>query len=147
VLTEQGTQWVPGTLARMDQLWERMVATGRIGELGAPEGAITKRKASEYFADNVWMGASFPGPADAEVFREIGIDKVMWGSDYPHDEGTYPKTRESLRAAFSGWTESELRTIFSENIAKVYDFDLDALAPLAAQFGPTVEEIATPLPV
>ncbi len=147
VLTEQGTQWVPGTLARMDQLWERMVATGRIGELGAPEGAITKRKASEYFADNVWMGASFPGPADAEVFREIGIDKVMWGSDYPHDEGTYPKTRESLRAAFSGWTEAELRTIFSENIAKVYDFDLEALAPLAAEFGPTVEEIATPLPV
>jgi predicted TIM-barrel fold metal-dependent hydrolase len=147
VLTEQGTQWVPGTLARMDQLWERMVATGRIGELGAPEGAITKRKASEYFADNVWMGASFPGPADAEVFKEIGLDKVMWGSDYPHDEGTYPKTRESLRAAFSGWTEPDLRTIFSENIAKVYGFDLDALAPLAAEHGPTVEELATPLPV
>jgi predicted TIM-barrel fold metal-dependent hydrolase len=147
VLTEQGTQWVPGTLARMDQLWERMVATGRIGELGAPEGAITKRKASEYFADNVWMGASFPGPADAAVFREIGIDKVMWGSDYPHDEGTYPKTRKSLRAAFSGWSEPDLRTIFSENIAAVYGFDLDALAPLAAEHGPTVEEIATPLPV
>jgi predicted TIM-barrel fold metal-dependent hydrolase len=146
VLTEQGTQWVPGTLARMDQLWERMVATGRIGELGAPEGAITKRKASEYFADNVWMGASFPGPADAEVFREIGIDKVMWGSDYPHDEGTYPNTRESLRAAFSGWTEPELRTIFSENIAQVYGFDLGVLAAIAAKHGPTVEEIATPLP-
>ena len=146
VLTEQGTQWVPGTLARMDQLWERMVATGRIGELGAPEGAITRRKASEYFRDNVWMGASFPGPADAEVFKEIGIGKVMWGSDYPHDEGTYPKTRESLRAAFSGWEEPELRMIFSENIAEVYGFDLDALAPLAAEYGPTVEELATPLP-
>jgi Amidohydrolase len=70
----------------------------------------------------------------------------MWGSDYPHDEGTYPKTRESLRAAFSGWSEPELRMIFSENIAAVYGFDLDALAPLGAEHGPTVEEIATPLP-
>ena len=146
VLTEQGTAWVPGTLARMDQLWERMVATGRIGELGAPEGAITKRKASDYFRDNVWMGASFPGPADAAAFEDIGIDKVMWGSDYPHDEGTYPNTRESLRAAFSGWREPELRMVLSENIAKIYGFDLDALAPLAAAHGPAVDELAAPLP-
>ncbi len=146
VLTEQGTAWVPGTLARMDQLWERMVATGRIGELGAPEGAITKRKASDYFRDNVWMGASFPGPADAAAFEGIGIDKVMWGSDYPHDEGTYPNTRESLRAAFSDWREPELRMVLSENIAKVYGFDLDALAPLAAAHGPAVDELAVPLP-
>ncbi len=32
-----------------------------------------------------------------------------------------------------------------ENAAKLYGFDLDALAPLAAEYGPTVEEIATPL--
>ena len=31
------------------------------------------------------------------------------------------------------------------NAAKLYDFDLDALAPLAEQYGPTVEEIARPL--
>jgi hypothetical protein len=69
----------------------------------------------------------------------------MWGSDYPHNEGTYPATRESLRAAFSSWTEADLRRIFAENIATVYGFDLDALAPIAAEVGPTVEEIATPV--
>ena len=31
------------------------------------------------------------------------------------------------------------------NAAKLYDFDLDALAPLAAEHGPTVEEISQPL--
>ena len=92
------------------------------------------------------MGASFPGPADAAAFEGIGIDKVMWGSDYPHDEGTYPNTRESLRAAFSDWREPELRMVLSENIAKVYGFDLDALAPLAAAHGPAVDELAVPLP-
>ncbi|MCU1379005.1 MAG: putative TIM-barrel fold metal-dependent hydrolase [Acidimicrobiales bacterium] len=144
VLTEQGSQWVPNVLDRMDALWERM-SGGRIGELDVPDGAVTKKKASEYWATNCYLGASFPGPEDAALFESIGLDTVMWGSDYPHNEGTYPKTRESLRAAFSGWDEKNLRRIFSENIAKVYGFDLEALAPIAAEVGPTVEEIATPV--
>jgi predicted TIM-barrel fold metal-dependent hydrolase len=144
VMTEQGSQWVPGVLNRMDALWERMQG-GRIGELGVPEGAVTKKKASEYWATNCYLGASFPSPEDAALFEDIGLDRVMWGSDYPHNEGTYPKTRESLRAAFSSWSEHDLRRIFSENIATVYGFDLAALAPIAAEVGPTVEEIATPI--
>ena len=39
----------------------------------------------------------------------------------------------------------ELRDILGGNAAKLYDFDLDALAPLAEQYGPTVDEIAQPL--
>ena len=144
VLTEQGSQWVPDVLKRMDRFWE-MMNKGRIGELDVPEGAVTKKSASEYWATNCYLGASFPGPDDAALFEEIGLDRVMWGSDYPHNEGTYPKTRESLRAAFSTWDEATLRRIFAENIAKVYGFDLGALAPIAAEHGPTVEEIATPI--
>lgn len=144
VMTEQGSAWVPGVLDRMDALWERM-SGGRIGELDVPDGAVTKKKASEYWATNCYLGASFPSPDDAELFEDIGLDRVMWGSDYPHNEGTYPESRESLRSAFSGWDEKDLRRIFSENIAKVYGFDLKALAPIAAEVGPTVEEIATPV--
>ena len=144
ILTEQGSAWVPPLLERMDGMWARMKA-GRIGELGVPEDAVIKRSPSETFRDQVWIGASFPTPEDASHFSEIGLDKVMWGSDYPHNEGTYPKTRESLRAAFSSWSEADLRRIFAENIASVYGFDLKALAPIAAEHGPTVKEIATPV--
>ena len=69
----------------------------------------------------------------------------MWGSDYPHDEGTYPYTRENLRARFHDTPEAELRQILAGNVAKLYDFDLDALRPLADRVGPTVGEIATPV--
>ncbi|HEX2737992.1 MAG TPA: amidohydrolase family protein, partial [Acidimicrobiia bacterium] len=74
-----------------------------------------------------------------------GVDRIMWGSDYPHHEATYPYSRESLRLTFSGWGEVQLRQMLGENAAKVYGFDLDVLAPIAAEYGPTVEEIATPL--
>jgi len=144
ILTEQGSAWVPPLLQRMDEMWARMKA-GRIGELGVPEEAVIKRSPTDTFRDQVWIGASFPSPEDASHFAEIGLDKVMWGSDYPHNEGTYPKTRESLRAAFSSWSEADLRRIFAGNIASVYGFDLKALEPIAAEVGPTVEEIATPI--
>ena len=38
-----------------------------------------------------------------------------------------------------------MRRVLSENAADVYGFDLDKLAPLAAEHGPSVEEVATPL--
>jgi hypothetical protein len=69
----------------------------------------------------------------------------MWGSDYPHDEGTPPFSKEHLRQVFHGAGEAEMRRILAENAAKLYGFDLDKLAPLAEQYGPTVEELASPL--
>jgi hypothetical protein len=72
-------------------------------------------------------------------------DRFMWGSDYPHDEGTNPYTREHLRQIFAEVGEDELRVILAGNAAKLYDFNLDALAPLAEKYGPTVAEVAEPL--
>lgn len=141
VFTEQGSRWVLDALARMDMIWERMTS-GRIGELDVPEGAVTRLKPSDYWHTNCYLGASFPGREDADCFAAIGLGRVMWGSDYPHEEGSYPNTRTSLRRAFRGWPEHEVRRLLAENIAGVYGFDLDALAPIAQRVGPTVEEIA-----
>ena len=69
----------------------------------------------------------------------------MWGSDYPHDEGTHPFTKEHLRQVFSDVPPEELQQILAGNAAELYNFDLDALAPEAERVGPTVGEIAEPL--
>ena len=103
------------------------------------------RLASEYFAQSCYVGVSQPGKEDAAARYEIGLDHFMWGSDYPHDEGTAPYTREHLRQLFHDTDPAELQQLLAGNAARVYGFDLDELAPLAAQAGPTVAEIATPL--
>jgi hypothetical protein len=69
----------------------------------------------------------------------------MWGSDYPHDEGTYPFSREALRQVFSDWSPADMQRILTDNVAKLYDFDVKALKPLADEFGPTQSELAQPL--
>ena len=68
----------------------------------------------------------------------------MWGSDYPHDESSYPNTREALRRSFAGTDEPELRQILGGNAAEVFGFDLDALAPIADRVGPTTDELGQP---
>jgi hypothetical protein len=80
-----------------------------------------------------------------DVRSLIAPDRFMWGSDYPHDEGTEPYTREHLRQVTQEVAEDDLRRILGLNAALLYDFDLDALAPLAGQYGPTLEEVRQPL--
>lgn len=146
VMTEQGASWVPEALERMDNIHNSMVR-GRIGEIGMPASGALPHKPSDYFRRNCFLGSSFPSPKQAASFREIGIDKCMWGSDYPHNEATSPYSIESIRHSFVGWNESDLRKVLAENAAGVYHIDLAALQPIADRIGPTVAEIATPLDV
>lgn len=147
VLTEQGTGWVPGTLSMLDDFFRRFTASnGSMETFFAGEAAkqLTMTP-SEYFQRNVFMGSSFLRPQECAIRHEIGVGNIMWGADYPHYEGTTPYSREALRYTFAGVDEAEIRTMLSEVAAAVYDLDLAHLDSLAADIGPTVEEIARPL--
>jgi predicted TIM-barrel fold metal-dependent hydrolase len=145
VMTELGCAWVPPLLKHMDSTIDRIRKTGRTGELAYGDEHKLPRLASEYFAQSCFMGVSQPGPTDVDAMRALGLDRMMWGSDYPHNEGTGPYTREHLRQQFHDWSPDELQQILAGTAAQLYGFDLDALRPLAQQYGPTVGELAQPL--
>jgi predicted TIM-barrel fold metal-dependent hydrolase len=146
VMTEAGCAWLPPLLARMDDSLQRVRDHGRIGELRFTPDQRLPKSATEYFQQNVWLGVSMPRIADAEAARTtLGIDRFMWGSDYPHDEGTYPYSKLALRQVFHEWPEQAIRKILGENAASLYDFNLAELAGPASRLGPLVSEIAQPL--
>lgn len=148
VVTETGTSWVPETLAKLDSFYHRMKYSkyGSESIFGGQAVAAMSMKPSEYFARQCYIGASFLRPSEATIARDIvGVDRVMWGSDYPHIEGSYPHTHEHLRLTFAELTQDEATTILTENAARVYNFDIDALRPIAEQFCPTKEFVATPI--
>jgi predicted TIM-barrel fold metal-dependent hydrolase len=146
-MTEQGATWIRPMLEQLDQLIE----TARKGSAGAEmryrpeELGQLELTASEYFRRNVWLGASMPTREDLRVREVLGPDKFMWGSDYPHEEGTFPFTKEHLRQVFHAMPEVEVRDLVGLNAAKLYGFNVAALQPLAQQFGPAPAEVATPL--
>lgn len=144
VMTEIGASNFPPLLENLDRVI-KSVQKGAIGELKyRPEDALPKT-ATEYFQQSVWLGASFPGPADVAAMELMSPDRFMWGSDYPHDEGTGPYTREHLRQVFCDVEESTMRRILGQNAADFYGFDIAECDALAAEHGPTVDELKVPL--
>ena len=65
---------------------------------------------------------------EAQCRHQIGVDKFMWGSDYPHLEGTWPNTMKALTETFYDFEEGELRDILGRNAVRVYGFDEGVLA-------------------
>ena len=75
----------------------------------------------------------------------VGLDRILWGNDYPHYEGCYPYSRENMRFAMAGLPENEVRMLLGENAAALYGFDLAALRPTAEDLGITPELVREPL--
>src|SRR3954470_15013764 len=146
VLTEQSSGWVPAMLKSLDHTFEQYLDP-KMQEsfFGGPAAKKMSLKPSEYWQRQCYVGASFFRPVESALRHEIGVDKIMWGSDYPHVEGTYPYTTEALRLAFAGVEEPEVRAMLAGNAAGLYDFDLEQLAPIAAVVGPEVAAVSVPL--
>ncbi|MGC5001887.1 amidohydrolase family protein [Streptomyces sp. DT203] len=150
VLTEQGSGWIPGVVEMLDYYHGRLVAAASRtstaeSKFGAGLAASMGASPGEVWRDNCFVGASFMRPHEVPLRDRIGLDKIMWGSDYPHDEGTAPYSREGLRIAYAGLPPDEIAAMVGGNAARVYGFDLAALDRIAATTGPTADEIAEPL--
>jgi predicted TIM-barrel fold metal-dependent hydrolase len=132
-LTEQRAHWVPGMLAELDSIYR----SARCAALRK----ILPRLPSEYFATNCYIGASFMSISECDMRYDIGLDRIMWGSDYPHLEGVWPWVNEGLRWTYNGVDETELRKMLGGNAIECYGFDTDRLRLRADEIGPTVKEI------
>jgi predicted TIM-barrel fold metal-dependent hydrolase len=147
VFTEQGTAWVPDELMRLDYFFHRMrTAVGSQEYVwGMPVMEKLSLQPSEYFARQCHIGASFMRQAEVPLRHKVGLDRIMWGCDYPHKEASYPHSELALRQAFAGVPRDEVTKLLSGNAARLYDFDLDLLTPIGDTVGPLVERIDTPL--
>jgi predicted TIM-barrel fold metal-dependent hydrolase len=148
VLTEQNGDWWSATVREYDSSY----ATHRwqIREQ-VPEPP------SFYLHQNVFIGASFMAPFEAETaVREGYWRNVIWGRDYPHIEGTYQyqedggkeanPTRLALRYAFSGIDAEKALAMVGTNGVRVYGLDAGALQAVADRIGaPTLAELAEPI--
>jgi predicted TIM-barrel fold metal-dependent hydrolase len=77
---------------------------------------------SDFFHRNVFVGFQ-EDPQGITLRNLIGVDNLMWGSDYPHHESTFPKSREILEKILVDCTEEEKAKIAGGNAARVYRLD------------------------
>jgi len=117
VLVECGIGWLAWFLGLLDEIHEKRHMWHN------PKLSL---RPSEYFKRQGY--ATFGDDAIGLRNRDLtGVECLMWGSDYPHDEGTFPHSREVIARTFKDLSEVETRKIVAENAAKLYGFSLDLL--------------------
>lgn len=134
LFTEAGGEfWFPWVMQLMDIRASAKHTSGKLGDYNAN----MTMKPSEYFARNVWVGCSaLPDEETTESYYQIGIDRILWGTDYPHPEGTWPSTLEKMVLSLGGLPEPDIEKMLGGNALDVYDVDRDALDKIAARIGP-----------
>ena len=119
-IVEFELSWVPYVLTNMDYTYRER-----------NEEALYRFRGdalpSDFFASNVFL--SFQEDEVGIRLRDrIGVDRMMWGSDYPHSESTFPRSREVLDEILHEVSEEERAKIVCHNTAKLYGFDLKRIS-------------------
>jgi len=131
-ITEGTSAWVPDYLERLAFYYHESREAQKLGDF---RGHLAESPV-ETFHENVKIGASCMSRREAELRHEIGLGSLMWGSDYPHPEGSWPVTRQQQLDALHGLPEDDIAAILGGNAIEFYGLDAEKLAPLAARIGP-----------
>jgi len=111
VVAEYEASWVPHFRFRLDRI-ERF-----------PGLRTLEKRARDYLRENIYVGI-INDPLAAAMRHEIGVDRIMWGSDFPHPPCTYPKTREVLDRILAGVPADERHRIVAGNVMELYGIAL-----------------------
>ncbi|MDG2306741.1 MAG: amidohydrolase family protein [Candidatus Binatia bacterium] len=102
--------WLSFTQHYLDHVWEKHRHWTK-NELKNPPSFYFKRQVHATFMED---------PVGLREREHIGIDNIMWSSDYPHSETTWPDSRKLTNEWMSGFPEAERRKILYENAARLY---------------------------
>jgi predicted TIM-barrel fold metal-dependent hydrolase len=133
VLTEQGSGWVIGAVRGWNYSWEQSYLRRDVRQ-------VVKELPSFYFERQVHMGSSLFSTAEATAREDIGVHKILIGSDYPHHEGTWgagPGTTEYMQATLGAARvpAEDARKMLGQNAIETYHLDATALRNVADEIG------------
>jgi predicted TIM-barrel fold metal-dependent hydrolase len=114
VSAENNVGWLPFVIQRWDQAQE----TARY-----MHPVPLKLKPSEYFQRQIY--ATFiDDPVGVKNRHQVGVENMMWSSDYPHTASTWPHSREVIARDFKDVPAHEKWQIVRENVTRLYELDL-----------------------
>ncbi len=116
VLGEAGLGWVPYVLERLDHEHHKYFENTRDHRLSMLPSEIFARQVYVTYEDE---------KLGVELIPRIGIRNVMWASDYPHGDSTWPHSRRAIaESPLSALGAEAVRRIVCENAAEVYGIGL-----------------------
>ena len=115
VAAECDIAWLPHWVQRMDHAQQKFGAMMDVPLSMAP---------SDYVRRQVWLTFT-DDELGAAGLQEMGADAVMWGSDFPHTDSTWPNSRKVIKEDFEGVPEAVTQKIVCDNAARLYNIELN----------------------
>jgi predicted TIM-barrel fold metal-dependent hydrolase len=109
-LSEGGSGWVPYILERMDYTWERTRLD--IDRSVAPSEVFRKHFWTCFISDNTAL----------ELRHLIGVDRMMWECDYPHNDSNWPNASKRFAEEFARIPAEEAKQIGELNARSLFKF-------------------------
>ncbi len=92
-LSEGQVGWIPFIVERLDAVWRDRAGYGGIQHLSRPP--------SSYMPDRIF-GCVFDDLVGLKLRDQIGMGQIMFETDYPHGDSTWPNSEKVLRAIVDG---------------------------------------------
>ncbi len=108
VMSEGGIGWVAMLLDRLDNIIDR-----------SGYGLGWDERPADVLKRNFWF-CTIDDPSTIDTRHRIGVENIMFETDYPHGDGTWPDTQLVLEKAWGHIPPAELRAMCSENAARVF---------------------------
>lgn len=113
--------WIPGYLEQTDDKYARSRYWAE-REYGLPQ---LERPLSEYAREHCYFGF-VKDRFGVEMRHRIGVDHVMWASDFPHAVGDWPNSRAVIQELFEGVPDEERYLMLAGNVVEFFNLDNEA---------------------
>jgi predicted TIM-barrel fold metal-dependent hydrolase len=107
-MSEGGIGWVAMLLDRLDNIVDR-----------SGYGLGWETRPADVLKRNFWF-CTIDDPSTIVTRHRIGVENIMFETDYPHGDGTWPDTQQVVADTYGDLPLDELRAILCENAAQVF---------------------------
>jgi predicted TIM-barrel fold metal-dependent hydrolase len=109
---EAGSGWIPFFLQRLDEEWEKR---------GHAEAKLLTKSPTEYVrGGNIYFSCEADEPLLPQALAYVGADRIMYASDFPHWDHSYPKSVKEL-ADRADVTDAQKASVFAGTARRFYD--------------------------
>lgn len=107
--------WIPYFVERADDTWQTHQWAQGENRLPKPP--------SEYYRKNIYS-CFFKDTVGVDLIERVGLDQVMFETDYPHQDGTFPHTKKVAETLFGHLPQTQVDKIARTNAIKLFGLDL-----------------------
>lgn len=110
-LIESGMSWVAYALEALEHQFDEMLPA---------KAHMLHRRPFEYFRDHFWCTFWFEKIGPKKLLEDIGVDKVMFETDFPHPTSLYPGVQSHLKDVLGGYSHEIRKKVLQDNAVQLY---------------------------